>query len=73
MKVQSKRKLKTDHSMTIAEIKAALSIHAVLAHYGLEAGPQGAMRCPFHDDKAASMKVYADTNTAYCFAGGCAV
>ena len=59
--------------MTIAEIKAALPITAVLSHYGLAAGPKGAMRCPFHDDRAASMKVYPDTNTAYCFAGSCEV
>ena len=59
--------------MTIAEIKAALPIATVLAHYGLEAGPTGAMCCPFHDDRAASMKVYPDTNTAYCFAGSCEV
>ena len=59
--------------MTIPEIKAALPIATVLAHYGLEVGPKGAMRCPFHDDQAASMKVYHDTNTAYCFAGGCEV
>ena len=59
--------------MTIAEIKAALPITAVLAHYGLEAGPTGSLPCPFHDDRQASMKVYADTNTAFCFAGGCEV
>ena len=50
--------------MTIPEIKAGVPLVAVLSHYGLEAGPTGAMRCPFHDDKAASMKVYHDTNTA---------
>ena len=59
--------------MTIAEIKAALPIAAVLAHYGLEAGPTGSLPCPFHDDRQASMKVYPDTNTAFCFAGGCEV
>ena len=59
--------------MTIPEIKAALPIATVLAHYGLEVGPKGAMRCPFHDDRAALMKVYTDTNTAYCFAGACEV
>ncbi|NJC27505.1 toprim domain-containing protein [Neolewinella antarctica] len=59
--------------MTIPQIKAALPIAAVLSHYGLEAGPTGAMRCPFHADESASMKVYHDTNTAYCFAGSCAV
>ncbi|OAV44945.1 toprim domain-containing protein [Lewinella sp. 4G2] len=59
--------------MTIPEIKAALPITTVLAHYGLEAGPKGSLKCPFHDDRAASMKVYPDTNTAYCFAGSCEV
>ena len=29
--------------------------------------------CPFHTDKKASMKVYPDTNTVYCFAGSCEV
>ena len=59
--------------MTIPEIKAALPIATVLDHYGLTAGPTGTLACPFHDDKKSSMKIYADTNTAYCFAGGCAV
>lgn len=59
--------------MTIQEIKNQLSILSVLAHYGLEPGPTGSMTCPFHDDQSASMKVYHDTNTAYCFAGGCEV
>jgi DNA primase len=68
-----KEKLKSATHMTIPEIKAALPIATVLAHYGLEAGAKGSMRCPFHDDEAASMKIYRDTNTAYCFAGGCEV
>ena len=55
--------------MTIAEIKAALPIATVLAHYSLEATATGAMKCPFHADESASMKIYPDTNTAYCFAG----
>ncbi|MEM6773160.1 MAG: CHC2 zinc finger domain-containing protein, partial [Bacteroidota bacterium] len=59
--------------MTIPEIKSRLPIAQVLAHYGLEAGPKGTMRCPFHADQSASMKVYHDTNTAYCFAGSCDV
>ncbi|TXF89129.1 hypothetical protein FUA23_11495 [Neolewinella aurantiaca] len=59
--------------MTIPAIKSTLSIQTVLAHYGLKAGAKGAMKCPFHDDKAASMKVYPDTNTAYCFARSCEV
>ncbi len=59
--------------MTIPEIKVALPITTVLSHYGLEASPTGAMRCPFHADQAASMKIYPETNTAFCFAGGCDV
>ena len=59
--------------MTIAEIKAALPIATVLAHYGLEIGKGSSMKCPFHADDKASMKIYPDTNTAFCFAGGCEV
>ncbi|MEM1357969.1 MAG: toprim domain-containing protein [Bacteroidota bacterium] len=59
--------------MTIAKIKSTLSIATVLAHYGLEAGPTGSMRCPFHADASASMKIYPETNTAFCFAGSCEV
>ena len=55
--------------MTIPEIKSTLPITTVLAHYGLEAGSAGAMKCPFHTDKSASMKIYPDTNTAFCFVG----
>ena len=59
--------------MTIPEIKSQLSITAVLASYGLEAGKGNSMKCPFHADTKASMKIYPDTNTAYCFAGSCEV
>ncbi|MEM9835706.1 MAG: toprim domain-containing protein [Bacteroidota bacterium] len=58
--------------MTIPEIKSRLSMASVLAHYGLEAKGQN-LACPFHDDEKASMRVYPDTNTVYCFAGSCAV
>lgn len=56
--------------MTIKEIKAQLSILQVLAYYGLEV-KKGHIKCPFHDDKTPSMKVYEDTNTVYCFSGKC--
>ena len=59
--------------MTIAEIKDQLPITAVLAHYGLEPTTTGSLACPFHVDEKASMKIYPETNTAYCFAGGCDV
>jgi DNA primase len=59
--------------MTIPEIKSALSIQTVLAHYGLEPSAKGALQCPFHQDGKASMKIYPETNTVYCFAGSCEV
>jgi DNA primase len=31
------------------------------------------MKCPFHADGKASMKIYPATNTAFCFAGSCEV
>jgi DNA primase len=59
--------------MTIPAIKSALPIDTVLAHYGLKASAKGSLKCPFHADGKASMKIYPETNTAYCFAGSCEV
>ncbi|MEM7574209.1 MAG: toprim domain-containing protein [Bacteroidota bacterium] len=59
--------------MTIPEIKSRLSILTVLSHYGLAPNDNGMIKCPFHKDAKASMKVYTDTNTVYCFAGSCRV
>ncbi len=59
--------------MTIAQIKAQLSIQSVLQYYGLQPNRNQMLRCPFHEDQKASMKVYPDTNTVYCFAGSCQV
>ncbi len=57
--------------MEIEEIKAQLSIDQVLSHYNLSPNRNGMLNCPFHSDKKASMKVYEETNTVYCFAGSC--
>jgi DNA primase len=59
--------------MTIPEIKSTLSIQTVLASYGLTPGKGNSLKCPFHQDGKASMKIYPETNTAYCFAGSCEV
>ncbi len=59
--------------MTITEIKNRLSITQVLSHYGLKSNKNGMLCCPFHEDQKASMKVYVETNTVYCFAGTCEV
>ena len=59
--------------MTIPEIKNQLSILSVMASYGLQPGKGNSIKCPFHADGKASMKIYPETNTAYCFAGNCDV
>ncbi len=59
--------------MSIKEIKQKLSILTVLSHYNLESNRNNMLRCPFHEDKEASMRVYPETNTVYCFAGSCKV
>ncbi len=59
--------------MTIQQIKSRLPIQRVLDEYGLKPNRNDMLRCPFHDDHSASMKIYHATNTAYCFAGSCEV
>lgn len=57
--------------MEIHEIKASLSIGAILAHYHLSPDRTNRLCCPFHPDKTPSMQVYPQTNTAYCFSSNC--
>lgn len=57
--------------MTIDQIKEGLSIKDVLANYGIVINKNQHINCPFHEDKTPSMKVYAETNTVYCFSGNC--
>lgn len=55
--------------MEIRDIKQKLTIQRVLTHYGLSPDKNGMLKCPFHEDDTASMKIYRDTNTYNCF--GC--
>lgn len=57
--------------MEINEIKQQLTIGQVLDHYGLKPDRNKMLCCPFHDDKAPSMQVYAETNTVFCFSSNC--
>jgi DNA primase len=59
--------------MSIKEIKEKLGILTVLNHYGLSPGKNQMLRCPFHEDEKASMRVYPETGTVYCFGGSCKV
>ena len=56
--------------MEIQEIKAHLSIQTVLAHYGLKPDKNNMLKCHFHADDTASMKIYPQTNTFNCFGCG---
>jgi DNA primase catalytic core len=56
--------------MEIADIKARLSIQTVLQHYNLKPDKNNMLRCPFHADDVASMKIYPQTNTFNCFGCG---
>ena len=56
--------------MEINEIKSRLSIQTVLTHYNLKPDKNKMLKCPFHDDGTASLKIYPKTNTFNCFGCG---
>lgn len=56
--------------MQIPEIKTLLTIMTVLESYGYKADKNNMLRCPFHEDKTASMKIYTSTNSFHCFGCG---
>jgi DNA primase len=58
-------------TMEIQEIKKSLSIRKVLHHYKLRPDKNNMIRCPFHNDKTPSMKIYPDTDTWTCFSSNC--
>ncbi len=51
----------------IDTIKAAASMEAIMDHYGIEVR-KGVARCPFHNERNPSMKVYRDGY--FCFGCG---
>lgn len=54
--------------MTSEEIKKAYSMRDILDRYGIRPDRAGFIRCPFHKEKTASMKIYQDSY--YCFGCG---
>lgn len=50
--------------MTSEEIKQSTSMSEVMSRYGIKIR-NNMCRCPFHDDKSPSMRVYEDS--CYCF------
>ena len=54
--------------MNVDEIKAEYSMQDILNMYGIRPNRAGFIRCPFHSEKTASMKVYKDS--VHCFGCG---
>jgi DNA primase len=56
--------------MQIAFIKQHLSLQQVLSHYLLKPDKNNMVKCPFHEDKTASMQVNLEKNFYKCHACG---
>lgn len=53
-------------------IKRTLSMHDVARYYGYEPNRAGSVRCMFHADKTASMKIYTEPGRGWhCYGCGC--
>ena len=52
------------------EIKARVSCQDVCRMYGIEINRNGFAKCPFHNEKTASFKVYPGNRGFYCFGCG---
>jgi DNA primase len=53
--------------MEISDIKEKLNIETVLQHNGLQVNRNHMLKCPFHEEKEPSLKIYPNTNTFNCF------
>jgi DNA primase len=56
--------------MQIPEIKQKLTIGAVINYYHLKADRNNMLKCPFHEEETASMRIYPETNSFHCFGCG---
>ena len=54
--------------MEIADIKQNLPLAQILQHYNLKADKNNMLRCPFHEDKTASLQVSFSQNKYKCHA-----
>ena len=52
------------------DIKSRLQMNEVAEYYGFAISRSGFMRCPFHDEKTASLKIYSDDGGWHCFGCG---
>jgi len=56
-------------TVNLAEAKARLTIHDLWQHFGFDGEPRASCRCPFHEDRSASLSITPDGALFYCFAG----
>lgn len=54
--------------MEIQDIKQNLSLESILHHYNLKQDKNNMLRCPFHEDKTASLQVSFSQNKYKCHA-----
>lgn len=54
--------------MTSDELKLSVSMRTVVEQYGIKIDRNGFCRCPFHQEKTASMKLYKESY--HCFGCG---
>lgn len=59
----------------LATVDRMADMKIILSYYGLKMNKSGAIKCPFHTEKTASLKLYADNKRWHCFGcgadGGC--
>lgn len=57
--------------MTSEELKQTIPMHQVVKQYGIKIDRKGFCRCPFHNEKTGSMKIYKDSYHCFgCHANG---
>ena len=59
-----------NYTFLAKEIKERLSTKDVFSYYGIPVNSRGFCKCPFHNEKTASMKVYDGTRGYNCFGCG---
>lgn len=52
------------------DIKARVTMEQAARHYGFEPNRAGYIRCPFHREKTASLKIYPGQGGWHCFGCG---
>lgn len=54
----------------IEDIRHTIDMRTLAEHFGLRVSRKGFARCPFHNEKTGSMKIYPGDRGYYCFGCG---